>query len=159
MALDGFSMGNLGLPNELTSAQMANQAEQLANRDAEIKVKDVSEMAKEHGIKRKEENSENREFKDGFNKKKDEENENEEDETSEESENSSSEYKLSGRIDEKDLENNPKAFSVRINQETEMVELFSNKNNQILETISAKDLMGLISKLDSASGILVNRKI
>lgn len=147
MGLDGFSIGNLGLNTDMTSAQLANQAEHIALKEAEIKIKDVTELADGTGIKRKEENSENaNQFSDGF-KKKNEDEQDEEDETP-------------SNIDEKDLESNdPKDFSVRINPETEMVELYSSKEERILETISAKDLMGLISKLNSASGILVNRKI
>lgn len=157
MALDGFSMGNLGLPNEITSAQMANQAEQLAQRDAEIKIKDVSEMAEKHGIKRKEDDSESNQFFDGFKKKQDDEGEDEGiDDSIEEF---TIESRAVNNLNEKDLERNPKEFSIRINPETEMVELYSTKQDRVLETISPKDLMGLLSKLDGASGILVNRKI
>lgn len=145
MGLEGFSMGNLGLNADITSAQMAVQSELLAQRDAEIKIKDVTEMAEDGGVRSKEEQSENDEqFNDGFNEKKEEENKDE----------------VENTFSEKDFENsNPKEFSVRINQTTEMVELFNNKNNKVVETMDAKDLMGLMSKLDGAAGILVNRKI
>jgi uncharacterized FlaG/YvyC family protein len=33
------------------------------------------------------------------------------------------------------------------------------KDKKVMETITAEELMGLISKLNSASGILVNKKI
>lgn len=144
MGLEGFSMGNLGLNADITSAQMAVQSELLAQRESEIKIKNVEEMAEDGGVRSKDEPSENdKQFNDGL-EKKDDENKDETEST----------------FSEKDFENrNPKEFSVRINQETEMVELFNNKNDKILETINAKDLMGLMSKLDGASGILVNRKI
>lgn len=147
MGLDGFSMGNLGLNADLTSAQMANQAEQLANKDFEIKIKDIEELAEQQLIKRKEEKSENNKQSKENSKKKEDLNDEQEDE-------------ISGLVDETDFENkDPKEFFVRVNQETEMIELFNKKEERILETISATDLMNLISKLDSASGILVNRKI
>ena len=63
-------------------------------------------------------------------------------------------------LSEKDFEDkNPKEFSVRINNETQMVELLSNNDGRVLETMAPEGLMGIISKLDNASGILVNRRI
>ncbi len=145
MGLDGFSMGNLGLNIDMTSAQMANQAEQLAKKGSEFKIKNVSELLKENGVKEKEEQKQNKnQFNDGFKERKNDDNNNEE-------------QRL---LNEKSFENkNPKEFSVRINSETELIELFNNKDEKVLETISAQDLMELVSKMDSASGILVNRKI
>lgn len=146
MGLDGFSMGNLGLNADLTSAQMANQAEQLAQKEAEFKIKNISELSEQRGVARKKEDESGgkNHFKDGFRKKKNEDDEN----------------KQQKVLSEKDFENkDPREFSVRINPETELVELFNNKDEKILQTITAKDLMSLISKLDNASGVLVNRKI
>jgi len=145
MGLDGFSMGNLGLSTDMTSAQMANQAEQIARKESEIKIKNINEMAEDGGVKRKENQDDDKnQFDDGFEGKKD---------NTEENENQSV-------LSEKDLENKDfKEFSVRINPKTELIELFSNKDEKVLETITAEDLMYLVSKLDSASGVLVNRKI
>lgn len=145
MGLDGFSMGNLGLNSDLTSIQMANQVEQLAQKGNEVKIKDVTASAEDGGVKRREEESdEKNQFNDGF---REQNHENSEDENK-------------NALIEKDFENkDPREFSVRINPETELIELFNNKDEKILETITAQDLMGLISKLDNASGILVNRKI
>lgn len=145
MGLDGFSMGNLGLGTGITSAQMANQAEQIARKESEIKIKDVNEMAEDEGVKRKKEQSENEtNFNDGFKK-------NNKDEEEDENKNA---------LIEKTFESeDPKEFSVRVNEGTGLVELFNNKNERVLETINPKDLMTLVSKLDCISGILVNRKI
>lgn len=148
MGLDGFSMGNLGLNADLTSAQMAAQAQQLAQKESEIKIKDVTESEKNELVKRKEkEPDEDQQFSDGFREKKEDEQEQED----------NGQLSL---LSENDFVNkDPSEFSVRINNDTEMIELFSNKDEKILETISATDLMSLISKLNSASGILINRKI
>lgn len=146
MGLDGFSMGNLGLHRELTSAQMSNQAEHLATRGSDIKVKDVSSLAADKGIERREEGfSGGGGFSDGKSKEEQEQDE---------------ENAVRALLSQKELESkDPKEFSVRIDPSTEMIELYNNKDKRVVETISANDLMGLISKLDSASGILVNRKI
>lgn len=150
MGIDGFSMGNLGLNSDLTSAQMASQSEHLAKKETEFVIKDVTGLSKDGIVKRKKENSENqKQFDDGF-KKKQEDAEN--DENAEQDELS--------LLSETDFEGkDPREFSVRINPNTEMVELFNNKDKRIVETINAQDLMALVSKLNSASGILVNRKI
>lgn len=147
MGLDGFSMGNLGLNADMTSAQMANQAEQLAKKESQFKIKDVESSDEGQGIKRKEEQDEDKnEFQDGFKNK-------------EESEKQEDKFK-SGGLTEKDLEDQDlKEFSVRVNQQTELVELFNNKNDKVFETISATELVQLVSKLDGVSGVLVNRKI
>lgn len=146
MGLDGFSMGNLGINADLTSAQMANQAEQIARKESEIKIKDVTESAEDEGVKRKEEQTQDETFDDGFKKKEDESQEQQE------------EVQQPAR--QIDFANtNPKEYSIRFNSETDMVELFNNQEEKILETMSATDLMYLVSKIDSASGILINRKI
>lgn len=147
MSVDGFLMGNLGLSAEMSSAQMASQSEHLAKKESEIKIKDLDEAEKDGGVKRKsEEEDANQEFNDGFKQKK------------EESE--ADDLQLQDNLIERDFENgDPNQFSIRINSETEMVELLNNKNGKIVESINAEDLMQVISRLDNASGILVNRKI
>jgi len=147
MGLDGFSMGNLGLKVDMTSAQMANQAEQIARKEMEFKVKNVNELAEDSGVKTRDEAQEKDQFSDGFKNKNNEEDE----EQNEETQSSISEREF----EEKD----PKEFSIRINSDTDVVELYSNKDDKVIETINPKDLMGLISKLNNASGILVNRRI
>lgn len=158
MGLDGFSMGNLGLNATLTSAQMANQAEYLAQKDSEIIIKDVEKLEKEQAVKSKEEDEKNQQFNDGFKKKEDEDDSIQEDEANS-NDNALNEEITSGLIERDFASKDPKEFSVRLNQETDMIELINNKEDKVLETIKAQDLMNMVSKLNSASGILVNRKI
>jgi len=135
-------MGKLGLHKDSTSAQMANQAEQLATKGVEFKIKDIGELSKKKGVQRKE--GESSQGGGTF-----EENLNEEEESS-----------FAKNFDGKMFKTeDAKEFSVRINPKTEMVELYNNKERKIIETISATALMQLVSKLDSAPGIIVNRKI
>lgn len=143
MGIDGFSMGNLGLNTEMTSGQMAVQAQQLAQKGHEFIIKDVKGMEKDGGVKRKEEGDESGGQPQGRFKKKKPEQEEEKN------------YLPDKNFEDKD----PKEFSVRLNPETELVELYNTKDEKVLETIPPKDLMELISRLDHASGILVNRKI
>ena len=150
MGLDGFSMSNLGLHKEVTSAQMANQAEQLATKDMQFKIKDVTNLAKQKGIKRREGDSEAEKetfFEDGLFQNE---------ESYENDEARDAEVKL---IEQEFEQKDPREFSVRINPKTEMVELYNNRSKKIIETINAEDLMDLMSRLDSASGVLVNKKV
>ena len=148
MSVDGFLMGNLGLSAELSSAQMASQSEHLAKKESEIKIKDLEESEKDGGVKRKtEEEENNQEFNDGFDKPKKEESDNDE-------------SQLQDNLTKKELDSrDPSEFSIRINSKTEMIELLNTKSGKMVESIKAQDLMQVLSKLDDASGILVNRKI
>lgn len=160
MGLDGFSMGNLGLNATLTSAQMANQAEYLAQKDSEIIIKDVEKLEKEQAVKSKEEEEDekNQQFNDGFKKNEDEDESGQEDEAN--SDDNVLNEEITSELIERDFASkDPKEFSVRLNQETDMIELINNKEDKVLETIKAQDLMNMVSKLNGASGILVNRKI
>lgn len=147
MGLDGFSMGNLGLNVDMTSAQMASQAEHLAKKESQFKIKDVEEMVHDKEIERKDEHSRKQDQQDSENKKKQQE------------ENSESSKEKLALIEQKFENQDLKEFSIRINSNTDLIELFNNKEEKIMETISAADLMHVLSKLDSASGVLVNRKI
>lgn len=52
-----------------------------------------------------------------------------------------------------------KKFKVSFNQSSDMVELVDRETGAIIETISPKDLITLVSKSKTASGILVDRTI
>src|SRR5574344_2091058 len=52
-----------------------------------------------------------------------------------------------------------KEFSIKLNPQTETVEIYNRETGRTLETMNAKDLSHLVSKLDTASGVLINRKI
>lgn len=152
MGLDGFSIGNLGINLDMTSAQLANQSERIAQKESEIIIKDVSESAEESGVKRKEEddeNSENNQSEDGTS-----------DEKEEEDKRNNAEQNFYSNLTDKDFEKaGPKDFSVKINVQKDMIELYSNVEGRVLHTISPEDMIALVSKLNNASGVLVNRKI
>lgn len=52
-----------------------------------------------------------------------------------------------------------KKFKVSFNQLNDMVELVDRETGKIIETISPNDLLNLVSKSKTASGILVDRRI
>ena len=53
MGIDGFSMSNLGLNRNLTSAQLANEAEMTANQALENQIADVDGVGKKEKAGRK----------------------------------------------------------------------------------------------------------
>lgn len=139
MGLDGFSISNLGLHKEFTSAQLASNADALAKKGTEFSIKNVDGLAKKQKVSEKDsdDDSDNPElsyYED------DEDNDNEENEDSEN-------------------QDEARRYSVKINNSSQLIELIDTENNQIIETISPNDLIKLVSKLNSTSGILVNREI
>lgn len=52
-----------------------------------------------------------------------------------------------------------KKYKVSFNQSSDMVELVDRETGNIIETISPNDLLTLLSKSKTASGILVDRRI
>ena len=48
---------------------------------------------------------------------------------------------------------------VKINSENDMVELYDKDSNKLIETIPAQDLMVLMQKMNTSTGIFVNKKV
>lgn len=137
MGLDGFSMNNLNLHKELTSAQLASNAEALALKGSSIKT--VDNLASKQKTKNKEFEEEDEIPVYFF----------EEDEKEKQQENGK----------EKKNNGDTKKYTVKLNSKTQLIELIDLEKEKIIETISPNDLIKLVSKLSSTSGILVNRRI
>lgn len=149
MGMDGLSMANTGMLREATSRDLANKTEENIQRVSENK--QVDQLQTQMRVK-----------EDGHNKqdKSKEKEDEKEDEASyfEKTEDSS----LSGStsslgLTEEELENN--SFYVKITKDGEIFELYDRNNNRLIEKISAEEINDLISKLNMASGILVNRTV
>lgn len=141
MGLDGFSMANLGLHKEFTSAQLANNAEKLAKKGTELSIKNIEGLVNKQKITRKDHDDEDR-YEPAYDDEDDDDS-NENNETE----------------DEDDKNQGSKRYNVKLNKNSQLIELIDTENNQIIETISPTDLIKLVSKLNSTSGILINRKI
>ena len=134
MGLDGFSMRNLGAyQGTVPSSHLAFESKELVKIGRENKIKDVDELEKWEKI-----------------------DENEEDEYS-----GSGGYR-EGQTEEDDEQQDnltDKKFTVKLNPQTNMIELYNAQKNAIIETITPQELMILIKNLNASSGIFVNRKI
>lgn len=139
MGLDGFSMANLGLKKELTSAQMANNAEVLATKGTGIAIKHINDLSSKQKTRNKEFEEEEEIPVYYFEDDEKDENGNE------------------GK--EKKQKEESKRYTVKLNSKTQLIELIDLEKQMIIETISPNDLIKLVSKLNSTSGILVNRRI
>ena len=132
MGLEGFSMKNLGAYHaNIPSSHLSFDAKENAKIGHEKQIKNVDESEKWEKINNddSEEYSGTGGYSDG-NTNKDEN----EDETD-------------------------KKFDVKLNPQTNLIELYDTENNKLIETITPQELITLIKNLNSASGILVNKKI
>ena len=160
MALDGFSLRQVGLAQDNTSAQMAMNTEQSIRSSRGTKnVDQIANMDSEKAVTLDEE------------KEKD---------------NSRTKTKLKKRVKKKKVKVNEKAESpytietesldskikdlyfykkfsdqlaILLNRNSEIIELYNKNTNTVVETINTTDLIKLIDKLKISSGVLVNKKI
>ena len=50
-------------------------------------------------------------------------------------------------------------LAIRLNRNSEIIELYNKNTNKVVETKNTNDLIKLIDKLKISSGVLVNKKI
>lgn len=155
MSLDGFTAANIGR-NDKTSAQYAEQAEALSKKGADVRIKNIENTSaktqivldedQEHG-----KNSAQQEFNDRF-EGQDENND------SESLENNVGDSFPKIKKEAYNLEN-VKNYGIRVNENTEMIELYDKNTNKIVELIRANDLINLVQKVENASGVFFNKSI
>lgn len=155
MALDGFSLRQVGLGQDNTSAQMAINTEhdirqslisksvdQIANADSERAVTLDEEKEKEKEKNKKKKKGEN---------------------DSEQKEDPYTVEINSQKSEIVDIEDFYTKFSdklgIRLNKFSDVIELYNKDTNKTLEAITAADLIKLVDRLKVSSGILVNKKI
>lgn len=150
MGMDGLSMANTGMLREATSRDFAIQTEESVERNEENK--QVDELQTQ--MKVKEDGHNSSQGKEEEEKKEDEEIN---DSFEESSENTESEKEDILKLSKDDLDNH--TFYVKITEDGDIFELYDKESNRLVEKISANEINQLISKLNMASGILVNRAV
>ena len=154
MGLDGFSMSNLGLNRNITSAQMANEADVIARQSLENQMADVDGIGKKEKVGKKDEDA-------AFNgmvpfigePKKDDEEAQEENPQQEESQ-TEEDSSQSEVIDDEDADN----LHFRLNAENK-IEIWDNEKKQVIKTISPEEAANVLHNFAQAPGIFVNREI
>lgn len=153
MGIDGFSMSNLGMHRNLTSAQLANEVEATAKQALENQIADVDGVGKKEKAGRKDPDA-------AFNgmipfipdeKEEDEEQENSSEQQQEQPNQPQKEEP------EKD-EDNGGQYHFKLNSEG-MIEVWDSKTNSVIREISPENAAKTFTNLSQVPGLFVNRKI
>ena len=165
MSVDGFSMSSLGLPKDITSAQMAASTEQAVLNAGEKVVGKIDKVLnKRIDNNTDEEKEKNQFFEDGF--QKDEEDEDEENEVNAQPQsflNTDEEFK--DGIEKKKRKykapviKDPENITIRFNNDLNNIELYNIVTNKTVESIQTEEFVSMDNKLDYNSGILLNKNI
>ena len=151
MGIDGFSLANLGLNKNLTSAQMANEAEALARQSTENQIADVDGVGKREKAGKKDDEA-------AYNgmipfipddKKEDEE----ESETLEEQNISSGECSEDSEDDE-DVSKYKFSFG-----KGDMIEIRDSSTGDLIKKIPIDQAQKAVGTIDKLPGFLVNRQV
>ena len=152
MGMDGISMVGTGIVQEGNSRDITAQTAHNVQR-GDNEVKNINQLSGGNVVKEREENQQQQQNAAAENEEKEDNDNSAENETeTEEDEEDSSNLK---EYDPSDYEN----FYVKIVPESDTVELYDKITDALIETISAKDLTNLVSRLNIASGIFVNKRV
>lgn len=152
MGMDGFSIANTGAIKEATSAELTNRTEQIVQADPTNNTQQVQNTQTNRAVREKNEEEEGNSGKRGQEKKEEEE-EFQDGLVEESDEENTDDFNI------EDLDNPNKDFYVKLNAKDDIIELYESSSNKLIETISGKELQELVRKLNTASGIFVNKKV
>ncbi len=152
MGIDGFSMSNLGLNRNMTSAQNAHEADFLARQNLENQISDMDGIGKREKAGKKDEDA-------AFNGmmafvKPENQEENAEEQPNEEENISSHENPLYD--DDEDYYEEKYHF---IYNENGMIEIWEVETNKLLKTISPENAQGVVEQIHCLPSMLVNKKV
>ena len=153
MGLDGFSMSNLGLNRNLTSAQLANVAEDTARQSLEHQIADVDGVGKREKVGKKDEDAAFNGTVPFIGKNKEDDEESQEDMTDDENQNvvDSEAYE----IDEEEKE---ETYRFKYNSNG-LIEIWDISKNALIKTITPEEAANVCGNFSKVPGILVNREI
>jgi len=149
MGMDGISMVGTGIVQEGNSRDVTNQTAQSVQK-GNNEVKNVNQLSGGNVIRDQEERQKQQQG--GENSENKAANEGEAAQGNNEAEEDTSNLK---EYDPAEYEN----FYVKIVPESDTVELYDKITDARIETISASDLSQLVSRLNIASGIFVNKRV
>lgn len=153
MGIDGFSMSNLGLNRNMTSAQLANEAEATAKQALENQMADVDGIGKKEKAGRKDPDA-------AFNgtipfigePKEQEEGEEETQQQPAELTEQNTENPEDEDEEEKTL------YQFRFNEEG-MIEIFNTEKNTVVKTISSDEAVNTIKGLTKIPSVFINKQV
>lgn len=166
MSVDGFSMSSLGLPKDITSAQVAASTEQaVLNSSEKVVGKIDGVLNKRVDDNTEEEKEKNQYFEDGFQKDDDDEGEDEEQEENHHESSLNPDEVFNDGIEKKKRKyqapiiKDPENITIRFNNDLNNIELYNIVTNKTVESIKTDEFVDMINKLDYNSGIFVNKNI
>lgn len=144
-------MSNLGLQRNMTSAQLANEAEVTARQSLENQIADVDGVGKREKVGKKDEDA-------AFNGMvpfiPNDENNNESPNEGGENKNQQPPVDYSALVDDEEVDK----YHFRFNA-NDMIEIWDTETNEIIKTISPDMARKVIGNIEELPGVLVNRKI
>ena len=152
MGIDGFSMSNLGLNRNMTSAQNAHEADFLARQNLENQISDINGVGKREKAGKKDEEA-------AFNGmmafvKPDEQEENTEEQADTEEIETPHEHPLYD--DTEDYYEEKYHF---VYNDNGMIEIWEVETNKLIKTISPESARDVVEQIHCLPSILVNKKI
>lgn len=153
MGMDGLSMANTGALKESTSADYTNRSEQAIQSDPSNNSKLVQNLSTNRAVREKDDEEENQ--KNNSNQQAKSDSEEFQDGLVEESpaEESNEDFNI------EDLDNPNKDFYVKLNAKDDIIELYDSSSDKLIETISGNELQEMVKRLNTVSGIFVNKKV
>lgn len=150
MGIDGFSMSNLGLNRNMTSAQLANEAESLARQNLENQISDVDGIGKKEKAGKKDEDA-------AFNGTIPFIPDNKNEEESEEGQQEEQPDNIQGAdIDDEEEDVSKYKFSFGAG---DMIEIRDSSTNELIRKIPITQAQKAVGSIDSLPGFLVNREV
>lgn len=144
-------MSNLGLQRNMTSAQLANEAEVTARQSLENQIADVDGVGKREKVGKKDEDA-------AFNGMvpfiPNDENNNESPNEGGENKNQQPPVDYSALVDDEEVDK----YHFRFNA-NDMIEIWDTETNQVVKTISPDMARNVIANIEELPGVLVNKKI
>ncbi len=155
MGIDGFSLSNLGLNRNLSSSQLADEAERTARQSLENQIADADGVGKIEKAGRKDPDA-------AFNgtipfipddKKENDENNEQEQPDSEEQQSNDTSFETNS-----DDEEEYSKYHFRFNKEN-MIEIYDSEKKEVIKTISPEDASKALLNLSKMPGLFVNKKV
>ncbi|MBS4761082.1 MAG: flagellar protein FlaG [Clostridium sp.] len=155
MGIDGFSLSNLGLNRNLSSSQLADEAERTARQSLENQIADADGVGKIEKAGRKDPDA-------AFNgtipfipddKKENDDNNEQEQPDSEEQQSNDTSFETNS-----DDEEEYSKYHFRFNKEN-MIEIYDSEKKEVIKTISPEDASKALLNLSKMPGLFVNKKV
>ena len=166
MGLDGFSMSNLGLQRNLTTAQLANDVEATAKMALENQLPDVDGVGKKDKAGKKDPEAAFNPMvpfiSDKKKKKNSQEQENDDSDSQQQNEvhiDTTSDEDAETAEAETEVEIEEPRYLFKISKDDEMIEMYDTLTNKIVKKLSAQEAAATVHDFTKLPGIFFNKGV